>query len=111
MKFALAVDKGVSGDDISNLAHMELCISSTTADGEACSYANCGFVTTVTGPSGVDLEEKCQWVHLQRQELAEHYTRVHDTGNFSTTTDDAVEPTTGEHNEYGDGTIAAASKA
>ena len=76
-----------------------------------CSFANCGFITTLTVPYGVELDEECQWLQLRQQELAEHYTRVHDTGNLSTTTDDAVEPIPVEHNEYGDGTIAAASKA
>ena len=111
MKFALAVDKGVSGDAISNLAHMEPCISSTTADGKACSYANCGFVTTVTVPSGVELDEEYQWLQLQRQELTKHCTRVHNTGNLSTSTDDVAEQTTVGHHEHGDGTIVAAYKA
>ena len=73
-----------------------------------CSFANCGLITTITKPYEVELGEECQWLQLQQQELAKHYTRVHDTGNPSTTTDDAVEPTTVEHIEYGDVTIAAA---
>ena len=79
--FALVVGEGVSGDTVSNLAHMEPCISSTTADGKACSYANCGFVTTVTVPSGGELDEEYQWLQLQRQELTKHCTRVHNTDN------------------------------
>ena len=109
--FALVVGEGVSGDAVSNLAHMEPCLSSTTAVGKVCSYADCGFVTTVTVPSGVELDEEYQWLKLQRQELAKHCTRVQETGNFSTTTDDAVEQTTVGLHEYGGGTIAAGYKA
>ena len=85
------VEQRLSDNAIGNLAHMGPCIYPPTADGKACS--------------------KCQWVQLQQQELAEHYPRVHDTGNFSTTTDDAVEQTKVERHEHGDGTIAAAYKA
>ena len=45
--FALAVDKRLPGDAISNFAHLGPCIYPPTADGKACS--------------------KCQWVQSQRQ--------------------------------------------
>ena len=39
-----------------------------------------------------------------------HSTRVHNTGELSTNTDVAVDPTKVEHNEYGDAAAAAAYK-
>ena len=49
-------------------------------------------------------------MQLQQQELAKDSTRVHNTGELSTNTDVAVDPTKVEHNEYGDAAAAAAYK-
>ena len=98
------------GDTANNLAYKETCNSSTMSDGKACSFANCGFITTVTVPYGVELDEECQCLQLQQQELAKHSTRVHNTGKHSTTTDVAVDPTTVAHTEYDDAAATIAYK-
>ena len=79
------------------------------AGGLPCSTTGCGYTTTTQVPDDTDLAAKIQL--LQIHTAAVHNGGGGDTGNFSTTKDDAVEQAKVERNEHGDGTITAAYKA
>ena len=79
------------------------------AEGLLCSDTGCGYTTTTQVPDDTDLALKIKL--LQIHQAVVHNGGGGDTGNFSTTTDDAVEQTKVERNVHGDGTITAAYKA
>ena len=57
-----SVEEDVYVNATSNLAYKELRTSFNTADGKACSFANCGYVSTIKVPD--DDEYKSQLLHL-----------------------------------------------
>ena len=81
-----------------------VCSTSTMADGRACSFANCGYITAIKVPADATLVYKTQLVQLQIIELGIHSSKAHTPGEPSTITDVAVAQTTATHSEYDDTT-------
>ena len=74
-----------------------------------CPTAGCGFTTTFQVPDDTALAMKIKL--LQIHTAAVHNGGGGDTGNFSTTKDDAIEQTKVDRNVHGDSTITATYKA
>ena len=87
-------------------------LSLSHQEGLLCPATGCGYTTTTQVPDDTELAMKV-WL-LQIHSDSAHNGgggQAHETGNFSTTSDDAVEQIEIEHHEHGDGAIAATYKA